>query len=130
MRRFAWIPASLLVFLSFAAVAQDQQEELKGLYAAVALLNQEQQAVFQQFQMLQELRRANSETFFAGTLRSPRYATEVPNYADVVQYQKDVARRGEELADEAARLYAQYAEIGARKTQLQQRIYELTLSNP
>jgi hypothetical protein len=53
-----------------------------------------------------------------------------PNYADVVQYQKDVARRGEELADEAARLYAQYAEIGARKTQLQQRIYELTLSKP
>jgi hypothetical protein len=130
MRRFAWIPASLFMFLSFAAVAQDQQEELKGLYAAVALLNQEQQAVFQQFQMLQELRRANSETFFAGTLRSPRYATEVPNYADVVQYQKDVARRGEELADEAAQLYAQYAEIGARKTQLQQRIYELTLSKP
>ena len=83
MRRLAWIPASLFVLLSFAAVAQDQ-EELKGLYAAVALLNQEQQAVFQQFQMLQELRRANSETFFAGTLRSPRYATEVPNYADVV----------------------------------------------
>jgi hypothetical protein len=127
MRRFVWILP--LAFLSFAAAAQGE-DELKSLHAAMALLNQEQQAVFQQFQMLQELRRSNSEAFFAGSLRSPRYATEVPNYADVVQYQKDVARRGEELADEAARLYAQYAEIGSRKTQLQQRIVELTLSKP
>jgi hypothetical protein len=125
--RLPWILP--LAFASFAALAQDT-DELKGLQAAVALLNLEQQALYQQFQMIQELRRTNREAFFSGGPRSPQYATDIPSYADLVQYQSDVARRGNELADEAARIYTQYAEIGNRKTQLQQRIYELTAPKP
>ena len=105
----------------------DDKSELQGLYAAVSALNQEQQSLFQQFQMLQELRRSNDRAFYAGQLRQPPYTTEVQNYADTVQAQREVARRGEELAQQTDQLYVQYSEIGAKKALLQQRIFELTL---
>ena len=116
-----------LLALSFTAAADDKSE-LQGLYAALSALNQEQQALFQQFQMLQELRRTNDKTVYASQLRPPLYSDEVPMYADVVQAQKDASRRGEELAQQSEQLYAQYSEIAARKAQLQQRIVELTLA--
>jgi hypothetical protein len=116
-----------LLALSFTAAADDKSE-LQGLYAAVSALNQEQQALFQQFQMLQELRRANDRSLYASQLRPPQYTTEVPNYADVIQAQKDAARRGEELAQQSDQLYVQYNDVGAKKALLQQRILELTLS--
>ena len=122
MRRLAWILP--LLFVSFIATADDKAE-LQNLQAAVNALNQEQQAIFQQFQMLQELRRANDRAIYSSRLPAPPQSMEVPNYEDVVQYQRDVARRGDELAQQADRLYAQYVEIGARKARLQQRIFEL-----
>ena len=125
MRSLIWILA--LLALSFPAAADDKAE-LQSLHAAVSALNQEQQALFQQFQMLQELRRANDRAFYAAQLRPPLSTSEVPNYADVVQAQKDVSRRGEELAQQTDQLYAQFNEIGSKKALLQQRILELTLS--
>jgi len=122
MSRLACIVMLLCLSLSAAA---DDKAELQNLYAAVSALHQEQQAVFQQFQMLQELRRANDRAIYASVLQAPQYPSEVPNYADVVQYQKDVVRRGEELAQQTDQLYAQYSEIGAKKALLQQRIFEL-----
>ena len=123
MRRFVLMLALLLS--SFAAIADDK-EELQGLYSAVNALNQEQQAIFQQFKMLQELRRSNDRALSAAQLPQ-QYASGVPNYSDVVQNQTDTARHGEDLAQEADQLYARYGEIAARKSLLQQRILELTL---
>ncbi len=125
MRRLAWMLP--LLFVSLMASADDKAE-LQGLYAAVNVLNQEQQAVYQQFQMLQELRRTNDRALYAGQLRPPQFAAEVPNYSDSIQVQRDAMRRGDELAQQAEQLYAQYAEIGAKKSLLQQRILELTLA--
>lgn len=125
MRRPTWLLP--LLFVSLFASADDQTE-LRNLFAAVGALNQEQQAIFQQFQMLQELRRANDRAFYGTQLLPPQFTTEVPNYADVVQAQRDVARRGEELAKQTDQLYVQYGEIGAKKALLQQRIVEVTTS--
>jgi hypothetical protein len=124
MRRLIWF--LLLLVLSVTAFADDRAE-LQGLYVAVNALNQEQQALFQQFQMLQELRRANDRAIYTSQLRAPLSPTEVPNYADFIQAQTDVARRSEEMTQQTEQLYAQYSEIGARKAELQQRILELTL---
>jgi hypothetical protein len=106
----------------------DNKSELQNLYSMMNVLNQEQHSVFQQFQMLQEIRRENERAFYAGQLMAPRPDMQVQNYDDMVQRQKDIMRRGQELEEQAQRLYAQYSEIGARKAQLQQRILELTLS--
>ncbi|MBE0625275.1 MAG: hypothetical protein IH606_10730 [Burkholderiales bacterium] len=125
MRSIVLIIALLVLSLNAAA---DDRTELQGLHAAVNALNQEQQALFQQFQMLQELRRNNDQASYAAQLRPPQYSSEVPNYADVVQTQKDIARQGEDLAQQANQIYAQYKAIGEKKAQLQQRIFELTLA--
>ena len=119
----------LLSLLAFSINANaDDKAELQGLYASLSMLNQEQQSLFQQFQMLQELRRDNDRSVYASQLRSPQYAAEVPNYADIVEAQRSAVRHGEELAQQSAQLYAQYREIGTRKALLRQRILDLTLS--
>jgi hypothetical protein len=114
-----------LLALSFAAAADDKAE-LQDLYATVSAMNQEQQALFQQFQMLQEVRRANDRAFFTNQLRSPELTTELQNYDDVGRNQREVIRRGEELTRQSDQLYAQYDEIETRKVQLLQRILELS----
>ncbi len=132
MRRLILVLSLLLV--SFAAVADsDDEAELKRLQGALILLNQEQQAVYQQFQMVQELRHTNAQGFANPVpspyvLPPPGYTGEVQNYADVVEAQKSQIRHTEELAERAEQLYAKYGEIEARKKPIQQRIYELTLS--
>lgn len=125
MRRLFWILP--LLVLSFSAIADDKAE-LQNLYAAVSALNQEQQALFQQFQMLQDLRRANDRVFYAGQLGRPQNIIDVPNYDDMVQAQREVVRRGEELTRQTDQLYDQFNEIGAKKALLQQRILELMVS--
>lgn len=126
MRKIIWVLFLLVSSLTAAADDKDKTE-LQGLYAAMNALNQEQQALFQQFQMLQELRRANDRVLYASQLRPPLYTAEVPNYNDVIQAQREIVRRGDELAQQTDQLYAQYSAIGASKAQLQQRILELTL---
>lgn len=128
MRRLVLILS--LMFISFSAAAADHTAELLRLQSALGLLNQEQEAVYRQFQMVQELRRTNSQGV-SGTLTtqlSPlQYSEGVPNYSDVVEAQKNQLRRGDELAQQAQDLYDKYSEIEARKRPIQQRIYELTL---
>lgn len=124
MRSLFWILP--LLALSFTAAADDKAE-LQSLYAAVSAFNQEQQALFQQFQMLQELRRANDRAFDASQLRPPQSTTDVPSYSDFIQAQRDVVRRADELAQRTDQLYAQYSEIGAKKALLQERILELLM---
>ena len=119
--------AMLVLLLACVPAVADDRAELQSLYAAVSALNQEQQAIFQQFQMLQELRRSNDRAYYGTQLVPPQYTTNVPNYADIVQAQRDVARRGEELTQQTDQLYAQFNEIGAKKALLQQRIFELTI---
>lgn len=127
MRKLIWVLILLVSSLTAAAADDKDKAELQGLYAAMSALNQEQQALFQQFQMLQELRRANDRVLYASQLRPPLYTADVPNYNDVIQAQREIVRRGDELAQQTDQLYAQYAAIGARKAQLQERILELTL---
>jgi hypothetical protein len=109
------------------ACAADNKAELQNLYSMMNVLNQEQQSVFQQFQMLQEMRRENDRAFSTGQLMAPSPDMQVQNYDDMVQRQKDIMRRGQELEQQAQRLYTQYSEIGAKKAQLQQRILELSV---
>jgi hypothetical protein len=117
---------TVLLSLGFTvAAAADDKTELQNLYAYVGALNQEQQALFQQFQMLQELRRANDRAFDASQLRPPQYTTEVPSYTDYIQAQRDVIRRADELAQQTNQVFAQYTEVGAKKAEVQQRILEL-----
>jgi hypothetical protein len=103
--------------------AADDKAEMPVLYAALNALNQEQQAVFQQFQMLQELRRANDRAFYSNQFPTSRQNMEVPNYTDLIQSQRELNRRSEDLTQQSDQLYARFSELAVAKAQLMQRIF-------
>jgi hypothetical protein len=109
------------------AAENDTKTELQNLYATMNVLNQQQQAVFQQFQILQEMRRNNDRALYSGQLMAPSPDMQVQNYQDMVNRQQDIMRRSQELERQADQLYSQYTDIGAKKLQLQQRILDLTV---
>jgi hypothetical protein len=118
--------ALLLLQLSFAAAA-DNGTELEKLYSALNMLNQQQQAIYQQFQMVQELRRSGGAPLLYGTPMRPQLIGEIANYDEVVAAQKSAVLRGESLYQQADQLLAKYNEIEEMKKPLQLRIYDLSL---
>jgi hypothetical protein len=118
--------ALLLLQLSFAAAA-DNGTELEKLYSALNMLNQQQQAIYQQFQMVQELRRSGGAPLLYGTPMHPQLVGEIANYDEVVAAQKSAVLRGESLYQQADQLLAKYNEIEEMKKPLQLRIYDLSL---
>ncbi|MCD6707952.1 MAG: hypothetical protein LT080_16080 [Thiobacillus sp.] len=118
--------ALLLLQLSFTAAA-DNKTELEKHYSALNMLNQQQQAIYQQFQMVQELRRNGSAPLLYGTPMRPQLLGQIANYDEVVAAQKSAVLRGEYLYQQADQLLAKYNEIEEMKKPLQLRIYGLSL---
>ena len=125
MRHLAY--ALLLLHVSFAAIAADNDAELKKLYDALNMLNQQQQAVHQQFRMVQELRSIAGARMLYGTPMTPQLVRPVANYEELVAAQQKAAQREESLHRQADQLLDTYNEIEELKKPLQSRIYELTL---
>lgn len=111
-------PALLLSLLSVTAAADDAAE-LQNLHAALNMLEQ-QQAIYQQFQMVQELRRSGTPC------GAPLYP-QVVGYDEAVAAQRNAAQRDASLYLQAGNLLARHNEIEDRKKPLQARIYELSL---
>lgn len=125
MRRLFFV---LFMLSSITAVAAEHDDELQRLQIALSMLNQEQLSVYQQFQMVQELRRSNVQPPY-GTIMLPVPAGEIANYDDVIAAQNNIIRRNEELAQEAHRLITRYGEIEEAKKPLQQQILRLMNGN-
>lgn len=122
MRRLILIP--FLLFTLHAAAADDASE-LQRLHNAVSMLNQEQQSIYQQFQMVQDLIRGNFQAPTSTQIQPMQTMGGVPNYADVIAEQKNAVRRAEDLYAKANQLLARYGEIEDEKRPLQQRILKL-----
>jgi hypothetical protein len=119
------IYALLLLQLSFTAAA-DNGTELEKLYSALNMLNQQQQAIYQQFQMVQEVRRSSVPMLY-GMAVPPQPSGKIPNYDAVVEAHKKAIQREESLYQQADQLLARYNEIEEMKKPIQLRIYDLTL---
>jgi hypothetical protein len=124
MRYFAY---ALLLHVSFAATAADNDAELEKPYDALNMLNQ-QQAVHQQFRMVQELRAIEGARMLYGTPMTPQLVRPVANYEELVAAQQKAVQREESLHRQADQLLHTYNEIEELKKPLQSRIYELTLN--
>ncbi|HEX7972539.1 MAG TPA: hypothetical protein VF501_10090 [Thiobacillus sp.] len=124
MRRLIY--ALLLLQLCVAASAADNSAELQSLHGALNMLNQQQQAIYQQFQMVQELRLSGAPRLYGAPM--PQIVEgQITNYDEAVQAQKNAVLRGEYLYQQADQLLARYNEIEEKKKPLQLRIYELSL---
>ena len=120
------IYALLLLQLSFTAAA-DNGTELEKLYGALNMLNQQQQAVYQQFQMVQDMRRGSVPMLYGMPMPPPPIG-QIANYDAVVEAQKSAILRAESLYQQADQLLAKYSEIEEMKKPIQSKIYELTLN--
>jgi len=118
--------ALLLLQLSFAAAADNSADELQNHYGALNMLNQQQQAIYQQFQMVQEIRRGSVPLLYGMPIPS-QLNGQIANYDEVVAAQKNAILRGENLSQQADQLLAKYNEIEEMKKPLQLRIYDLSL---
>lgn len=110
----------LLLACLAAPAAAAESSELQDLYNALAMLDQQQRAIYQQFQMVQTLRQP--ARFYGVPLPG-----EIANYDEAVEAQQRAVAREEDLYREASALLARYGEIEDMKRPLQARIYELTL---
>ena len=107
------------------------------LEMALNQVQQEQQAVYQQFQMTQELRRNDIQENFPQAIQAPNstmqpYASgglkDNPplSYDDNVRLQRERQERIEQYTRDLKRYYARYAELGEQKRALLDQLIELT----
>ncbi len=98
---------------------------MRSLEAALGRIRTEQQAVYQQFQMVQELRRSESqELAMPPQLYSPPVTP--PNYDDVVRERQARESRLQNYATQMERLYNRYRELEEQARAVQQQLAELS----
>ena len=110
-----------------AAVAQTEADaELRQLDAALNRIQQAQQGIYQQFQMVQELRRAELARLdpFAP---QPNVGIAPPpqDYNELQRQREERENRIKERTAELDRLYARYQELEEQKRPLLERMGEL-----
>ena len=106
---------------------QTQTEaETKRVEAAIARIQQAQASVYQQFQMAQELRRAELAKSDAFAPQPNTMAPPPGDYNELQRLREVREQRINDLGAELDRLYARYQELEAEKAQLLNRLGELT----
>ncbi len=125
MRVIAWI----LLFVSASVWAQsDNAAEARQLQAQISAIAQEQQSVYQQFQMVQSLRRDELQAANPQVIEnSPVYSSDnaPPNYDDIVRQKAARDERIRQYTGEVNALYARYQTLEQEKQQLVARLRDL-----
>jgi Skp family chaperone for outer membrane proteins len=116
-----WALAALVPALALADADIDTQ--IKRVESALARIQAEQQAVYQQFQMVQELKRQARQQ--AQQDMSRWNAMPPQNYDDQVREQQARESSQDRYRDEADRLYDRYRELEDLKRPLLERLNQL-----
>jgi hypothetical protein len=111
-----WAILICLLLATPVLAADDIDREVRRIESALNRISQEQQSVYQQFQMVQELRRTDQ----AQVQPLPSYTPPAtpPNYDDVKREEETRAERIKEYQYELDRLYARYRELEEQKKPL------------
>lgn len=132
--RLRWIALVVAVIAAPAAFAQTAAaiaQQMQRVEGTLNRLSQEQMAVYQQFQMVQEMRRSE-ERLALQRLPIYRLSTLVPPPSvDDIQRDEDArTQRMNELQAESDRLYARYRELEEEKRPLLDTLSTLALATP
>jgi hypothetical protein len=134
--KIRWVALVVVLLAAPGWPAENVLQQMRQIEATLGRITQEQQAVYQQFQMVQELRRNEErqllpmQTYSLGP--TPR------NYEDVKREEETRALRVRELQYELDRLYTRYRELEDQKRPLldtlsalaQQRVQEPAAQRP
>jgi hypothetical protein len=116
---------AVLAAASLLAHAQPDHE-LRRLREALAAIQQEQQAVYQQFQMVQGLRASDTPPPGAPGALVYTPPASPPRFEDLARERAAFDARQARYRDELDRLYARFRELEERKRPLVERIGEMT----
>ena len=127
MRRALFVLMAL-VFSSAVSADAESEAEIRQIESQLQRLQQDQQAVYQQFQMIQELRRTEMDAANPQVIQNPPIYPndgQPPNYDDVVREKAEREQRINQYTEQLDQLYARYGEMDAQKKPLQDRLNEL-----
>jgi predicted nucleic acid-binding Zn-ribbon protein len=126
-----WTLAVLALLLSGLGFADPQTDaEIQRLESQLQRVQQEQQSLYQQFQMVQELRRTEVQAENPQVIQNSTdysMANPPPNYDDLVREKTRREDRIKQYTEELNRVYARYSELEAQRKLLLDRLNELTL---
>jgi hypothetical protein len=111
------------VLVSGAMAADDLQ--LRRLEAALNAVRQEQQSVYQEFQMTEGLERSAAQSIEMG---AAPYVPEgqAPSYDDAVRAKQEHQERLKQYSEDLKRLSARYRELGRQASALVEQIHALS----
>jgi len=125
---------SLLLFVSAAAFADnDVQDELKQLETDLNGVRQEQQAVYQNYQIVRDMRLMEVQE---GILPKPQYPygtdlnTPPPNFDEVFRIQMEREQRIRQYTDDLENLSERYLELEQERKALLEQIRALKQQAP
>lgn len=121
----------LLLSLAFSGWATAEQDSrLAALQAAYNLMQSEQQSVYQQFLMAEELRRSELQEWSVAMPRTyPAVGTDTYrqlNFEENTRLQRDRLERLQRYDRDISQAYARFIELGERKKALLDQILELS----
>jgi len=108
-----------------AAARAELQARIRGVEAALSRVSAEQQSVYQQFQMVQEMRR-NERQELLNPMQVYTPPASPANYDDVMRDRQAREYRMQDYASQMDRLYARYRELEEQKRQLLDQLADLT----
>lgn len=111
-----WLMLAVALLSVSARAADDIGEEIRRVESALTRIAQEQQSLYQQFQMVQERRR--SDLAQVQPLQSYTPPATPPNYDDVRREEEARTERIQQYQEELDRLYARYRELEEQKKPL------------
>jgi hypothetical protein len=111
-----WLLLALGLLGVPAWAADDLAQQVRQVESALARISQEQQSVYQQFQMVQEMRRSAQAQM--QPLQSYTPPPTPPNYDDVKREEEERTQRIKDYQYELDRLYARYRELEEQKKPL------------
>jgi hypothetical protein len=111
-----WFPLVLGLSAAPAWAADAVDQQMQRLEAALRMIVQEQQSVFQRFQMLQDLRRNDERQLLP--LQVYTMPQPIRNYDEVRREEEARAQRIRDYQYDLDRLYARYRELEEQKQPL------------
>jgi hypothetical protein len=126
LARLAIVAAMLAAATVTDASGPESDAELKRIEATLNRLQQAQQTTYQQFQMVQELRRAELARPDPGALPAAGVAAPPGNYEDLQRQRAQREQRLKDLQVETERLYARYQALEEEKRPLLERMQVLS----
>jgi hypothetical protein len=118
------LPLALLLWCASAFAQEDVDVQIKRLEITLNRIQAEQQSVYQQFQMVQELRRSELQRAQQSIQVYTPPATP-PSYDDVVREKEQRKAQMSRYDDELDRLYARYRELEEQKRPLLDQLSDL-----